>query len=203
MHIPSGEDLYYMGRGYGWPAVSAGGIDMPAGEAGWRRVTEALSEDARRRFYEAWCAQPAPASQARNASSATPMHTRESSASNQTLSAAALAVVVRAYRVVLSQGLKLPASAFRVQWFERDAPDTALGVIDPTTTPISIHIASGMTEQATFKTLVHEFQHAADVLRLGRDAWRAMPADEKERRAEGFSWVCVHAEYGDALQIFA
>lgn len=194
---PSAGDLFHMLRGYGFPAVSAGGVDVPAGEAACRHVLEGLSETARTRFYEAWCKGPSSANSDRGlqpaagARSAAPIS--HSSWGDVNPSAAELAVVIRAYKAVLARGLRLPASAFRIRWYWRDEPDQVLGVMDPTKRPIEIHIARGQTEVETFRTLTHEFLHAADVL-SGRYA--ALDKAEQERRAEALSYQCVVAEYG-------
>jgi len=99
----------------------------------------------------------------------------------------------RKAQACLAKGLKLPASSFRIQWYWRYEADECLGTCDASKRPIEISIARGQTEVETFGTLVHEFQHAADILN-GLDA--TLDRAEKERRADAFSYACVVAEYG-------
>lgn len=96
------------------------------------------------------------------------------------------AVVCRAVEAARKAGLRLPE--FEVTWFDRDFENTCLGYTNAAAVPVVIGLQRGQSDGELLRTMLHELQHASDVL---SGAWHRLSKAERERRAEAFVFRVV------------
>ena len=192
---PTEGDILIAAKGLGWPRRQVAGLTVGPGENSWRQTVAGMTPDARGRFWSGLGALasgrsvrslPATDQGGLGRGAARPYTRVELQPSP-----AELAVFVRAAAAANKCGLVVKADACQFRWFDRDSLDEATGVIDPSSDPPRIHLARGLSEGELAETVVHELAHLADLQRLGREQYRAMPAAVKEERARAWTFAVL------------
>ena len=192
---PTEGDILFAAKSMGWPRRQVAGVSVGPGENSWRQTVAGMSADARARFWSGLGALASGRSvrslPATDQGGPGRVAARPYTRVELQPSPAELAVFMRAVVAAKEHGLILKTDACRFAWFDRDSLDEATGVIDSSSDPPTIHLARGLSEGELAETVVHELAHLADLQRLGREQYRAMPAAVKEERARAWTFAVL------------